>query len=78
MLQHCCHKKRRSWIERLFYGGAPSGARFSRVKVPNPLGSGKDIVEGKGVHREVEPERSRMWEQTNHGQTSGLMNRNRI
>ena len=23
------------------------------VKVPNPPGSGKDIAEGKGVHREV-------------------------
>ena len=31
---------------------APSGARFQRVKVPNPPGSGKDIAEGKGVHRE--------------------------
>ena len=30
--------------------------------------SGKDIAEGKGVHREVESEGSRMWEQTNHGQ----------
>ena len=28
---------------------APSGARFSRVKIPNPPGSGKDIAEGKGV-----------------------------
>ena len=40
---------------------APSGARFQRVKVPNPPGSGKDIAEGKGVHREVESEGSRMW-----------------
>ena len=47
-------------------------------KVPNPPGSGKDIAEGKGVHREVESEGSRMWEQTNHGQTSGLTNRNHI
>ena len=39
---------------------APSGARFQRVKVSNPPGSGKDIVEGKGVHREVESEGSRM------------------
>jgi len=31
------------------------------VKVPNPPGSGKDIAEGKGVHREVESEGSRMW-----------------
>ena len=40
---------------------APGGARFSRVQVPNPPGSGKDIAEGKGVHREVESEGSRMW-----------------
>ena len=39
---------------------APGGARFLRVKVPNPPGSGKDIAEGKGVHREVESEGSRM------------------
>ena len=32
------------------------------VQVPNPPGSGKDIAEGKGVHREVESEGSRMWE----------------
>ena len=31
------------------------------MKVPNPPGSGKDIAEGKGVHREVESEGSRMW-----------------
>ena len=48
------------------------------MKVPNPPGSGKDIAEGKGVHREVESEGSRMWEQTNHGQTSGLTNRNHL
>ena len=39
---------------------APSGARFLRVKVPNPPGSGKDIAEGKGVHRKVESEGSWM------------------
>ena len=43
------------------FSGVPSGARFQRVKVPNPPGSGKDIVEGKGVHREVESEGSWMW-----------------
>ena len=48
------------------------------MKDPNPPGSGKEMAEGKGVHREVESEGSRMWEQTNHGQTSGLTNRNRI
>jgi hypothetical protein len=31
------------------------------VQVPNPPGGGKDIAEGKGVHREVESEGSRMW-----------------
>ena len=46
---------------REFFTGVPSGARFQRVKVPNPPGSGKDIVEGKGVHREVESEGSWMW-----------------
>ena len=45
----------------LFYRRAPSGARFQRVQVPNPPGSGKDIAEGKGVHREVESEGSWMW-----------------
>ena len=40
---------------------APSGARFQRVQVPNPPGSGKDIAEGKGVHREVESEGSWMF-----------------
>ena len=44
-----------------FLRGAPSGARFLRVKVPNPPGSGKDIAESKGVHREVESEGSWMW-----------------
>ena len=56
---------------RLFMCGAPSGARFLRVKVPNPPGSGKDIVEGKGVHREVESEGSRR-------QTVGPMNKNLV
>ena len=40
---------------------APGGARFQWVQVPNPPGSGKDIAEGKGVHREVESEGSWMW-----------------
>ena len=40
---------------------APGGARFLRVKVPNPPGSGKDIAEGKGAHCEVGSEGSRMW-----------------
>ena len=31
------------------------------MKDPNPPGSGKEIAEGKGVHREVESEGSRMW-----------------
>ncbi len=53
-------------------------AHVSSGASPNPPGSGKDIAEGKGVHREVESEGSRMWEQTNHGQISGLTNRNYI
>ena len=40
---------------------APSGARFQQVKVLNPPGSGKDIAEGKGVHREMESEGSWIW-----------------
>ena len=47
--------------QRQFLCGAPSGARFLRVKVPNPPGSGKDIAKSKGVHREVESEGSWMW-----------------
>ena len=45
---------------KVFCVCAPSGARFQRVKVPNPPGSGKDIAEGKGVHRERESEGSWM------------------
>ena len=41
--------------------GAPGGARFLRVQVPSLPGGGKDIAEGKGVHREVESEGSWMW-----------------
>ena len=47
-----------------FFGGAPGGARFQRVKDSNPPGSGKEIAEGKGVHREVESEGSRLWGKT--------------
>ena len=50
---------------RRFFGRAPGGARFLRVQVPDPPGSGKDIAEGKGVHREMESEGSQMWEPTN-------------
>lgn len=38
-----------------------SDARFSRIKVSNPFGSGKDIAEGKGVHRRVASEGNWMW-----------------
>jgi len=44
----------------VFLRRAPSGARFQRVKVSNPPGSGKDIAEGKGVRRETESEGSWM------------------
>lgn len=40
---------------------APGGARFLRVKVPNPPGSGKDIAEGKGVAGDCKSEGSWMW-----------------
>ncbi len=39
---------------------APGERTFLRVKVPNPPGSGKETAEGKGVHREMESEGSRM------------------
>ena len=52
-------------LRKVIFGGfscrAPGGARFQRVQVPNPPGSGKDIAEGKGVYREVESEGSWMW-----------------
>ena len=35
------------------------------MQVPSLPGSGKDIAEGKGVHREVESEGNRMREPTN-------------
>ena len=41
--------------------GAPCGARFQQVQVLNPPGSGKDIAEGKSVHREAGSEGSWMW-----------------
>ena len=43
-------------IWQILFFGVPGGTRFLRVKVPNPSSSGKDIAEGKGVHREVESE----------------------
>ena len=55
-------KSRKVMIRFPAFYSAPGGARFLRVQVPNSPGSGKDIAEGKGVHREVESEGSRMWE----------------
>ena len=52
-------------MDNAFYTCAPSGARFQQVQVLNPPGSGKDIAESKGVHREVKSEGSWMWEHTN-------------
>ena len=46
-------------VWRYFYCPLPNRL-FNILK--NPPGSGKDIAEGKGVHREVESEGSRMWE----------------
>ena len=65
----CCHKR---FIEKggflsegqsgiLLFLCAPGGARFQRVKVSNPPGSGKDIAESKGVRRETESEGSWIW-----------------
>ena len=44
-----------------YFYSAPGGARFLQVKVLNPPGSGKDIAESKGVHREMESEGSWIW-----------------
>ena len=52
---------RRSHILCGRFSSVPDGARFQRVQVPNPPGSGKDIAEGKGVHRKVESEGSWIW-----------------
>ena len=51
---------------------------FLKDERPESTQQRKEIAEGKGVHREAEYEGSRMWEKTNHGQTSGLINKNRI
>ena len=61
MLQYCS-----------YFVVCPAGARFQRVQVPNPPGSGKDIAEGKGVHREVEYEGSRMADLWSEGQKSHI------
>ena len=50
---------------RDFYICAPSGARFQRVQVPNPPGSGKDIAESKGVYREENLKEAGCEEHTN-------------
>jgi hypothetical protein len=55
------HGENTSSVRQHYVIFAPGDARFQWVKVPNPPGSGKDIAEGKGVHREVESEGSRIW-----------------
>ena len=57
--------------EGTLYPIVPSMGVILRVKVPKAGGSANPIAKGKGVHREVESERSRR-------QTVGLTNRNRI
>ena len=57
------------WRVLFFYGSAPSGRMFQRVKVPNPPDSGKDIATSKGVLGNWESEGS--WRQI-----TGLTNRN--
>ena len=49
------------WKGVPFPGCAPGDARFLRVQVLNPPGSGKDIAEGKGVAGNCKSEGSRMW-----------------
>ena len=61
MIQNSVKERCKELCGAPFVACAPGGARFSRVQVPNPPGSGKDIAEGKGVHREVESEGSRIW-----------------
>ena len=56
--------KNRMRLHPVFYC-VPSGARFQRVKVPNPPGSGKDIAEGKGVYREENLKEAGCGEHTN-------------
>ena len=53
------------------FHGAPGERTFSRVKVPNPPVSGKDIAKGKGASGDGGSEGSRR-------QNSGLTNRNHI
>ena len=43
-----------------FLRGVHGSVCFSRVKVTNPPGSGEDLDEGRGVHREVGSEGSCM------------------
>lgn len=43
----------------VFFCNAPGGASFSRLQIPNPSGSGKDIAEGKSACREMKSEGSR-------------------
>ena len=51
---------------------------FLTGESPESARQWEGLAKGKGARREAESEGSRMWEQTNHGQTSGLTNRNRI
>ena len=51
---------------------------FLKDERPESARQRERIAEGKGVHREAKSEGSRMLEKANHGQTSGLTNRNRI
>lgn len=50
-----------SYVKIPAFISVPGGARFLRVQVPNPPGSGKDIAEGKGVAGDCKSEGSRMW-----------------
>ena len=38
------------FLGHAFFSGAPGGARFLRVKIPNSPSSGNDITEGNGIH----------------------------
>jgi len=48
-------------LHRYIFRRAISGRTFQPVRVSNTLGGGKDIAEGKGVHREVNLKEAVYW-----------------
>ena len=60
LIEPPCTERYARWCERSANQLMISLLLDSRVKVPNPPGSGKDIAEGKGVEGDLESEGSRM------------------